>query len=205
MGNVIPNHALKEVLRLRMSKRKSMSISTLPVECPAFCRLCQSGAGGRREVNRPGAIRQSTTTGQASTAVDFLEAPAIRMDAKEVAAEPYRMLATGGVFYLAIGEGERASPKLSPTYFRIWKTPLITDRFNDHDFPAFSNLRRSGWRQMTPEPRRVVYSQPSGFSIRQYEISRDCPRYLVRHRSRCGTGLWILTVSSVMASLPSRD
>ena len=58
---------------------------------------------------------------------------------------------------------------------------------------------------MTPEPRHVVYSQPSGFSIRQYEISRDCPRYLVRHRSRCGTGLWILTVLSIMASLPSRS
>ena len=44
---------------MRMSKRKSMSISTLPVECPAFCRLCQSGAGGSRRVNR-------TTKGEAS-------------------------------------------------------------------------------------------------------------------------------------------
>jgi hypothetical protein len=40
-GSVAPVHALKEVLRLWMSKRKSMSISTLPVECPSSCTLCQ--------------------------------------------------------------------------------------------------------------------------------------------------------------------
>lgn len=40
-GSVVSDHALKEVLRLRKSKRKSMSISTLPEECPAFCGFCQ--------------------------------------------------------------------------------------------------------------------------------------------------------------------
>ena len=63
------------------------------------------------------------------------------MDAKEAIAEPYRMLATVGVFHLAIGEGETASPKLSPTSFRIRKTPLITDRFISHGFAAFLKLR----------------------------------------------------------------
>src|ERR1017187_5415631 len=104
----------------------------------------------------------------------------IAMDARSRA---YQIFATVGVFHQAIRETESVSQIPRPTYLRIWKMPLIADHVVGHGFPAFSKPRRSGWRQMTPEPRRVVYSQPSGFSIRQYEISRDCPRYLVRHRS----------------------
>jgi hypothetical protein len=40
-GSVASGHALKEVSRLWMSKRKSMSISTLPIECRAICQRCQ--------------------------------------------------------------------------------------------------------------------------------------------------------------------
>jgi hypothetical protein len=117
----------------------------------------------------------------------------------------FRILASIGVFHQAMRETESIYPIPRPTSFRIWQTLLTTDRFIDHGFRAFSKLRRSGWRQMALEPKFAAYSQPSGASIKQYEISRDCPRYLVRHRSRSGTGLWILTVLSVMASHPSRS
>ena len=53
----------------------------------------------------------------------------------------YHILATIGAFHQAI-RGTESLPLIPrPTYFRIWQTPLITDRvvadsFNDHDPPA---------------------------------------------------------------------
>jgi hypothetical protein len=117
----------------------------------------------------------------------------------------YRILATTGVFHQAI-RGTESLPLIpGSTYFRIWKTPLIAESFVGHGFPAFSKLRRSGWRQRMPEPKRSAYSQASGFSTRQSEKSRVSPRYLVRHISGSGRCRCLLTVSSVMTDLPSRS
>jgi hypothetical protein len=41
------------------------------------------------------------------------------MDAKEIVAEPYRMLATVGGFHQAIGEGEIAPQIPGPAFFSI--------------------------------------------------------------------------------------
>src|ERR1017187_7024916 len=105
----------------------------------------------------------------------------IRMVTMETRNRAYRILATFGVFHQAIRNIERLSSVPRPTSFPMWNRPLDTDRVVDHGFPAFSKLRRSGWRQRMPEPKRSAYSQASGFSTRQSEESRDCPRYLVRH------------------------
>jgi hypothetical protein len=56
-----------------------------------------------------------------------------------------------------------------PTFFRIRNSLSITDRVVDHGGSVFSNLRRSGWRQKTPEPNRIAYSQLEGFSTRHFE------------------------------------
>ena len=68
--------------------------------------------------------------------------------------------------------------------------------------PVFSKLRRSGWLQKTLEPKQTAYSQPSGCSTRQYEMSRDSPRYLVRHISGSGRLRCLLTVSPFMQPMP---
>ena len=60
--------------------------------------------------------------------IGLLETTPIKMDAKDVTAEPYRMLATVGIFHQAIREIEGLPEILGPTYFRIGKTPLIADR-----------------------------------------------------------------------------
>jgi hypothetical protein len=53
-----------------------------------------------------------------------LEATPIRMVTKEARTEAYRILAQVRVFHQAIREIERLPQIPSPTYFRIWKTPL---------------------------------------------------------------------------------
>src|ERR1035438_3295148 len=68
--------------------------------------------------------------------------------------------------------------------------------------PVFSKLRRSGWLQKTLEPKQTAYSQPSGCSTRQYEMSRDSPRYLVRHISGSGRLRCLLTVSTFVQPMP---
>ncbi len=113
----------------------------------------------------------------------LLEAPPIRMSAKEEDAKTKtcRKRATVGIFDQAIREIESLHQKSSPTYFRIWKTPLIPDRVVGHNGPVFSKLRRSGWRQKTLETTRAAYLQASGFFTRHCEKSRVSPRNLVRH------------------------
>src|ERR1017187_3967706 len=90
------------------------------------------------------------------------------MDAKEGIAEPYRMLATVGVFHLAFRKIGKLLQTPSPTYPRIWKTPLIADRVAGHDFPAFSKLRRSGWRQKVPHARKRRGFSPGNLRNREF-------------------------------------
>ena len=49
------------------------------------------------------------------------------MVTKDARTKTYRMPATVGVFHQALRDIERFPPIPSPTYFRIWKIPLIAD------------------------------------------------------------------------------
>jgi hypothetical protein len=72
------------------------------------------------------------STLSASMRICLLEATPIRMATKGVIAEPYRILATVGVFHLAIRDIEGLPQIPSPTYFRIWQTPLMADGVVGH-------------------------------------------------------------------------
>ena len=111
------------------------------------------------------------------------------MVTNEARTKTHRILASVGVFHPAFQEIGRSLQIPSPTNFRIWKTLLIADRPVGHGRSVASKLRRSGWRQMTPELKRTTaYTQPSESSTRHFERSRVCPRYLVRHLFRSGRG-----------------
>ena len=55
-GSVVSDHALKEVLRQGMSKRKGMSITTLPEQCPASGGLCQSWFNANKSAGTDGVL-----------------------------------------------------------------------------------------------------------------------------------------------------
>src|ERR1039457_3581585 len=61
---------------------------------------------------------------------------------------------------LAIGEGETASPKLSPTYFWIWKTPLIPDCIVVANVPA-NSIPAMPSRAFPPASRRQFCPESS--------------------------------------------
>ena len=87
---------------------------------------------------------------------------------------------------------------LGTTQLRIRKTPRGAGRIVGHDRPGCSNARRSGWRQKTQEPTCTACPQAVGSSATQWEMSRDDPRYRVRHFRGFGTVLWSLTLSWAM-------
>ena len=126
-----------------------------------------------------------------------LKAPPFRMATNDARIKTCCKLAGFGVFHQAFRK--IGSPQIpSPTYFRVWKRSLIADRGIGHDETAFSNLRRFGWRQRTPEPKSTAYSQASGFFIRQSGKGRDSARYRVRHIFGFGRCHRLLTVVSIV-------
>src|ERR1017187_729963 len=58
------------------------------------------------------------------------------MATKDAGIKPNRILASVGFFHQTLQKIGRSLPIPSPTYFRIWKTPLIADRFVGHDPPC---------------------------------------------------------------------
>jgi hypothetical protein len=84
------------------------------------------------EVNRTGGSGGQRLLGGTSRAVCLLETTMIRMVTKDARIKTSCILAILVVFHEANRRTKRVLQMLSPTYFRIWKTPLIADRVVGH-------------------------------------------------------------------------
>src|ERR1035437_1414677 len=125
------------------------------------------------------------------------------MGTKDTTIKRYRMLATVGVFHQAIREVESLPQIPRPTYFWIWKTPLIAESFVGHARPAFSKLPRPGWMQRRLFLNRNTYSQVWGPSTWHSEKGKESPRFTARHFS--GSGSFCSLIVSLVTNSPRRD
>src|ERR1017187_6722374 len=87
------------------------------------------------------------------------------MATKDAGIKPNRMLASVGFFHQTLQKIGRSLQIPSPTYFRIWKTPLFADRFVGHE-PTHRLFRKTPPSGSSPPPSSLLHNQdlPPGSS-----------------------------------------
>src|ERR1039457_6361061 len=80
------------------------------------------------------------------------------MATKDAGIKPNRILASVGFFHQTLQKIGRSLPIPSPTYFRIWKTPLIADCFVGHE-PTHRLFRSKTAVRSSPPPSSLLHNQ----------------------------------------------